>query len=424
MSPLKFAATLSLCVLSACRGAVDPWGPSLESAKRNADNVFAAFAYRYHNVQRDGKFTVARQKMGRYALIPSKIFNDTSVWTTMAGDTARSFVMEGALSDSRYLFRARGSAGLPDRLGEQRHSLQLRALGDDNFEWITHVDQGIGPVRAEQVGRALGALFTSFESMRDQNIPRHARTVFPHTARHLGQLFAIDSLRTVAVGDGSTSFFMRITLSPDTLRVRYPAFAAYLDKYVMPSTLRMQLTDRSGATYFDLDKHDDHFTVRLRAKSGELVALSGPARPMPDSLRIRLDASAKFMLFRVGYSNLVGDFIFERSAHERAWFMRFQKEPDWRLPLAADRLIKSPLRRPFEGRGTELRLGVRDDLGNQAMSQRQVRTAVRESAIMRFLGGLGASAFGDFSGNSEVEENRFISETFGALRQDFAAIAR
>ena len=76
--------------------------------------------------------------------------------------------------------------------------------------------------------------------------------------------------------------------------------------------------------------------------------------------------------------------------------MRFRREPKWDLPLATERLIRSPLRRPFEGRGSELRLAVRDDLGSQAMSVRQVRTAVRESAIMRWLGGLGATAFGDF----------------------------
>jgi len=68
-------------------------------------------------------------------------------------------------------------------------------------------------------------------------------------------------------------------------------------------------------------------------------------------------------------------------------------------------------------------LAVRDDLGNQAMSVRQVRTAVRESAIMRWLGGLGATAFGDYTGNSEAEENRFLTEVFGALRQDVAAMA-
>ena len=162
--------------------------------------------------------------------------------------------------------------------------------------------------------------------------------------------------------------------------------------------------------------------MRLRARGGHLMTLAGPPRPMPDSLQLRLDATARFMIFRVGFHDLVGDFTIERGEHERAWMMRFNREPGWDLPLATERLIRSPLRHPFEGRGSELRLAVRDDLGNQAMSIRQVRTAVRESAIMRWLGGLGATAFGDFTGNSEAEENRFLYEVFSAMRQDIAAL--
>ena len=45
-------------------------------------------------------------------------------------------------------------------------------------------------------------------------------------------------------------------------------------------------------------------------------------------------------------------------------------------------------------------------------------SSVNESAIMRWLGGLGASAFGDFSGRTELEENLFLYETFDALRKD------
>jgi hypothetical protein len=139
---------------------------------------------------------------------------------------------------------------------------------------------------------------------------------------------------------------------------------------------------------------------------------------MPDSLRLLADVSFKYGLFRVGVANLVGDFTIERSPHRRAWAMRFRKEPAWHFPLAVDKLIKNPLRRPFQGRGAEFTLGVRDDLGPQLISERHSRLAVNESAIMRWLGRLGASAFGDFSGRTELEENMFLYETFEALRKD------
>jgi hypothetical protein len=185
----------------------------------------------------------------------------------------------------------------------------------------------------------------------------------------------------------------------------------------------MQLTDGQGTQYADIALDRGTLSVRLRARDGTLVSLAGPPRPRPDTLRARLDLSMKMSLFHVGYTNLAGDFIVERSEHARGWFLRFQKEPEWDFPLAVDKLIRSALRRPFEGRGTELRLTVRDDLGRQAISQRVVRTAVKQSAIVRWLGGLGSTAFGDFSGRSEAEENRFLTELFGALRDDVMAIA-
>jgi hypothetical protein len=423
MPRLSSLAVVAALVLAGCRAAVPPWGGTIDMAKRNADNAFAAFAFRFYNVQRDPKFAVARARMGRYALIPSRIFNDTAVWSTTSPDSVRALYVQGALTDRGYLFTARSAAAYPDHLGDERHFLQLTRTGNDDYEWITHVDHGIGPVRAAHVADAFGTLFTGFEGRSGASILADARTNFARTSRQLGQLLTLDSLRATPLTDGSTTMVMHVSITPDTLRRRAPAFAAYLDKYVMPSRMRMQLTDHAGAQFFDFALKDGHVVVRLRARGGHLVSLAGPPRLMPDSLLIRMEATARFMIFRVGFHDLVGDFTIERGEHERAWMMRFRREPGWDLPLVTERLIRSPLRRPFEGRGSELRLAVRDDLGNQAMSVRQVRTAVRESAIMRWLGGLGATAFGDYTGNSEAEENRFLTEVFGALRQDVAAMA-
>ncbi|MFN8666107.1 MAG: hypothetical protein U0164_02790 [Gemmatimonadaceae bacterium] len=425
MRRIRSLLPLAPLILGACREAVPPWGNSFEVAKRNADNAFAAFAFRFYTPLRDAKFGTARTRMGRYALIPSRLFGDSAIWSTMVPDSVRALYVQGALTDHGYQFSARPSAAYPDHVGDERHFLQLTRLGargSDDYEWVTHVDHGIGPVRAQQVGAALGTLFTAFEGVAGPALLADTRATFPRTARHLGQLFTIDSLRSTALADGSTAFALHVAIAPDSLRARYPWFATYLDKYVMPSRGRLQLTDRAGATFADIALRDGHWTTRLRARGGRLVSLAGPPRPMPDSLQLRIDATAKFMIFRVGFHDLVGDFAIERGEHTRAWAMQFRREPKWDLPLATERLIRSPLRRPFEGRGSELRLAVRDDLGNQAMSVRQIRIAVRESAIMRWLGGLGATAFGDFTGNSEVEENRFLYEMFAAMRLDVAAL--
>jgi len=85
--------------------------------------------------------------------------------------------------------------------------------------------------------------------------------------------------------------------------------------------------------------------------------------------------------------------------------------------LQEGRPAGAPLRRPFQGRGAELSLGVREE-SSLTLSERHTRFVVNESAIMRWLGRLGASAFGDFSGRTELEENLFLYETFEALRKD------
>jgi len=52
---------------------------------------------------------------------------------------------------------------------------------------------------------------------------------------------------------------------------------------------------------------------------------------------------------------------------------------------------------------------------------REVGVAVQESAIVRWLGGLGSSAMNDFAGRAEAEENRYVFEVLSALRADFVA---
>jgi hypothetical protein len=418
------ALSLTLIALaSGCRPAAVGLGPSLEAAARNGDSLFTAFARRFTNVQRDTKFARARPLMGKYALTPTRLYSDTAIWTVSNdADSTRGLLLNGSYQSTGYLFQARNNAPYPIRVGDERHFMQLERKGEDDYEWYTSVDHAIGPVRARDVGAATGSAFTAFEGRTGDDVRLDARAAFPRAARHLGQLIAIDSLVTTPNADGSTAARFVLRIRPDSIRHRYPNYAAYLDKYVVPSTYRLQLQDRHSGAYLDVDGRDGRSVIRLRARGGTLVTLDGVPRPMPDSLQMRIDFSAKFKIFRVGYTNLVADLTLDHSEHTRGWTWRFRKEPEWHFPLAFDKLIRTPLRRPFEGRGAEFQLGVRDDLGPQAMSYRVARIAVRESTIMRWLGGLGASAFGDFANRAEIEESRFLAELFTALQQDVTAL--
>lgn len=400
-----------------------PWGATFDEAKQNADSAFAGFQYRFTNVHRDAKFAAARPKMGRSALTPSRLLRDTSIWTSSnVSDSSVMLSLYATWANGRYTFAATDAPQYPRKLAEQRHLMRLRRVQGNDFEWVTIVDHAIGSAKVGEIGSALGAFLTAFDERRDTEMLADARATFPRTGRVLNRLVAFDSVRTTHASDGATLLSMYAAFRPDTLRRLYPAFAAYVAKYVMPSTMRLQLLDRAGARYLDLDLSAGKVVIRLRARDGNLVAMAGPPRPMPDSLQLRMDFSSKFMIFRVGFSNLVGDFIVDRDTHERAWRMQFRREPQWHFPLATNKLIKTPLRKPFEGRGAELHLSVRDDLGPQTMSIRRGRMVVNESAIMRWLGGLGAAAFGDFEGSSETEENRFLAAMFEALRADVRAL--
>ena len=204
-----------------------------------------------------------------------------------------------------------------------------------------------------------------------------------------------------------------------------PAFAQYVEKWVHPSRMALAITDARGAAagrFVELQLDDDVLHVRLRTRAdGALLALDGPARVMPDSVQLRTDARIHYLVFDVGVDRLVADLAFVRSAHERGWLMRWRRAPEWHIPLGVRHLMSRTLDRPFDRDGMLLRLTLRDADVGQTLIVRRFDVAVKESAIVRWLGGVGAKAMDDFSGRAEVEENRFLGEALLAMRADLAA---
>jgi hypothetical protein len=422
-NPLATAilATLVLVITASCRGSIDAFGPDAARARHAADHAFAAFAFRFYEVKRDSAFERARNLMGQYALVPSRLYRDSTLWNLQPPDSSRTLLVSATL-DTRYTFTANSQAPHPRSLGDQRHALNLRWLGGGDYEWFTQVNHAIGPAKPADIGAAIMATLTGAEGRPPDESLTGARELFPETGRHLAQLFTLDSLRT-AVAGGATTTTLGVSFRPDRLRPRYSFFAGFVEKYISDAIYRVQLTDHAGRQFFDATGRDERLVMILRSRNHKLVSLDASAVPMPDSLRLKVDVSMRYGMFRVGFTNLVGDFTIERSEHRRAWAMRFRQEPAWHFPLAVDKLIKNPLRRPFRGNGAEMSLGFRDDLGPQTISERHARFVVNESAIMRWLGRLGATAFGDFSGRTELEENLFLYEMFEALRKDVIRVA-
>ena len=396
-------------------------GPDRRTARANADALFGGLATRFDNVQRAPKFYEARSKLARYALSPSGVYGDTSVWTALGRDSTRTLTLLGTHTPTGYLFAPYASVATPTATGDARHVIRLHRRGESEYDWDTAVDHAIGSVTSRQIAAALTALVSAPQQVAGAKVHAENQALFPHTSRVLGELFSLDTIRAVPVGDGSSTVLVRFRMDPDRIAKTRPNLSKYLNKYVSPARYRLRLQDGGGTMWLDAAGSDNVFTISYRVRDGQLLPLTGSARPLPDTLQINVDFSAKFMIFRVGVSRLIGDFAFLRSDEERGWAVHFRHEPDWHFPLAVNTLIRTSLRHPFEGEGITLRVSIRDRSGSQALLSREASVSVQESTIVRWLGGLGNSAMSDFAGRAEAEENRYVFEVLSALKADFVA---
>jgi hypothetical protein len=264
----------------------------------------------------------------------------------------------------------------------------------------------------------VSALMKSAEHRSPNAIRADYRESFPRTTAALGRLLTLDSLRVTNDADGASTIYLGIRLRPDKIKSTMPAFAEYLDKYATESKYKSVVLDKRGVRWIELAGADNFLTLKLRSIDGHFAPLSGPLRPIPDDLTLDSEFTTKILLFHVGFRKLIGDVDVIDSDHERGWFIRFTKEPDWKLPPTVGFLIKTPLRRPFLGTGAMFRLALQDAPGRQSIIGRRTSATVQESAILRFLNRLSGTAMGDFVGKAEVEENRFSAEAFNAMRLD------
>jgi len=414
-------ATFALASVG-CREVAPAFGPNLPFAKQNADEFFYSVGSRFTNIQRPQRVLRARTQFGHYALTPSGVYNDSSIWLSIGPDSARLFGDEGVFAVDRYIVSARITNTPPDALTESREIVRLRKLSDSDYEWFTNVEVALGRIGAKDIANVLAAVLSAGEGKTAAAIRANYTSSFPRTAAALGRLFTIDSLTVTPANEAATTFNIAIKLTPDVLKATMPHYSAYIDKYISKGKYRVTLTDQSGASWFDARAENYYMHFRVRSKGGHFAPLEGAVRSMPEALTIHIDMSMKILLFTVGWTDMVGEFQLIDTPHERGWAMRFAKEPQWRLPPTVGTLLKSPLRRPFHGQGIPIRVSIRDNPGSQTILNRRFAFVVQESGILRFLNHLSGTAVGDFLGASEREANRFNADAFRALRLDVGAL--
>jgi hypothetical protein len=406
-----------------CREAVRGLGPNAAAVQANADQLFGAMVMRYTQPVRDAKYEEARNRLNRNALVPSNIFDDSTIWTGMPSPVLRAMFVQGGMEGGRYQFVSRPTVTRPSRLGDSRHLVTLARLSPNEFVWDTSVDFALGTVTADEIGAFTAALLGSAEHGTEAELRADYGAAAPRTAPVLGMLFSIDSIRTTAFSDGTAAVSLTIAVHADPLKRRFPAFGDYLAKYANPARYRALLTDRSGAAWFDVQGADRTMSIHYRTARGRLAPLYGPPRARPDTMELRVDFTTKMKLFTIGVENLVMQFVVTNTPHERAWTLTGRREPDWRLPLVTEHLIRSPLRRPFAGEGVIFHIGVRENPEAQTLLERRAHLTVQESAILRFLNSIGSRAMSDLADRTEREEEQFLHDVFAALLADAHGVA-
>ena len=336
--------------------------------------------------------------------------------------TTRTLLIGGRFTGTRYRLDAAPIVAHPSRPAESRHDITLTRIADGEYAWDTDVDYALGTVRARDVATMIRLLLTSAEGREGDQVRNDYRRTIPRTSRVMGQLFRMDSLHTASLDDSSTLGTLYATMTPAAIQERYPHFAKYMRKYAESAKIHWRLADRDGATFFDFQMRDGQIRIRTRSRDRRLVPIAGPQRPLPDTLVLHGDFTLKVKIFTAGFRNYRASFVLTNTPRLTAFTVESREEPAWVLPLVTERLLRTPLRRPFQGRGATFRMGVADSAGAQTILLRELHLEVQESAILRFITSLSSTAYGDFAGKAEREQLEWLRELLTALGEDVGGL--
>ena len=419
----RSACALLALLLSGCEDPAAALGPTRADARARASDLLGALAARFGPVEREPAYDALRPKLVRNALTPSRIVDDPHAWTAWEG-ARRSVEFRGTPDASGYRIGLRAEAPSPVSAGEYRGILTLRSEGRGSYEWVVRDELAIGELLPDDAGRALEALFRAAEgeAAAAQGAPvdlrPHVVRALPLAADAFGRLFALQALRATREPDGATSLELRVAMEPARIEPTAPRYARFLRKYVMPIELR---TEAKG--FWTIEAAQGRATLRLRLRDGRLAPLGGGAQAMADTVEVSLDYSTPAGPFRVGVRRLQADVSLFGSSKRKSFTAVFVREPEWRLPFLLRPFLSGSLRRPFEGEGSLLEFAIGETDGVTCLTRRY-RLAVKESWIVRWIGGLTAAAVNDFRRNAEAESDRFTAEGLSALRKDVEALLR
>ena len=405
-----------LLALAGFGGSASTHDPTAASRAR-ADALLSALAARFGPTDREPAFDALRPKLVRAALVPSRIFDDATAWTE-AAEATRAVEFEGRRAGPRYRMGVRAHASEPAVPGDYRGLLRLRRLVPGRFEWRVREELAVGGIRGADLAAVVTLLFRAAERVSSDEARGHAQAALPRAAAAWGRAFTLDELRIDRAPDGATALTLGARLRPEGLDRDFPHYARFLRKQATPVSFSIEAFEAGGPRWWRVEGLRSRVTLHMRVHDGALAPLDAAPGRIPDRLRIRVDYTMKPGLFGVGLRNLEGELELVRSEHELGFRARFPRPPDWKLPFIIEPFIRASLRFPFEGEGAWLGFWLREHDDGRTVLAREFRLGVRESWIVKWLGGFTGSAVSDFRDKAEADAERFGAECLEALRAD------
>lgn len=365
----------------------------------------------------------------RAALVPSRAFDDASAWTAQAGETRTAEFAGrrvGALAlqpgQARYSMGLRADAPAPSACGDYRGLLCLRRLAPGRFEWQVRDELAVGSVRGSDLAAVLTLLLQAAQTLPPAEARARSLEALPRAAAAFGRLFTIDEMAFVRSPDGATAVTLAVRLQPEGIERDFPQYARFIRSNVAPVSFKAEASAPDGPRWWRAEGANRRVTLWFRTHGGVLAPLDAAPRRIPDRLRLRVDYTLKPGFFGVALRDLVGELDLVRSDRELGVRTRFQRPPHWRLPFIIEPFLRPSLRFPFEGPGVSLAFGLHDREDGPTVLTREYRLAIRESWIVRWLGGFTGSAVFEFRRGAEAEAERFSAECLEALRADVLAL--
>jgi hypothetical protein len=420
-APVSLAILLVAFAPLACRHAAHELagGPA---GKEGPRALVEALADRFGPIEREPAFDALRPRLARAALVPSRAFDEPADWTTR-GEGWRAVEFAGEAVGGAYRIGVRVKAPPPVAPGGYRGRVRLGEVSGGRYEWSVEEELAVGRIRPSELAGALEALFRGAEASTEATARASIREAFPRASLRFGLVFRLEALALQRDADGATSVCLAVRLTPEGIQGVAPRYSAFIRTYATPIRMRLVVQDPAGAAWWSLDASENLWTLRLRVRDGSLVPLEGPAeRRVPALLRATIDYRTRMGRFQVGASGLAADVALTRTEVEKGFNARFVQPPEWQLPFLVEPLLHGPLRFPFEGPGSEAGWAAREEASGGTRFVRHYRARMRETWILRWLGGMTSTAVDEFRSGAEAEADRFNRECLLALRDDLVAL--